>query len=154
MLKTNINRKRKKNIYRKVLALISHSRVDRHALLCLSVRRPSPNRSLITESFACSYTPLTVLLCFSSMDSDGDCGSDAGAEWVWVRRPAEAEAVAAAAGWPATDQEARPLKVVFASPARYFTDAAPIGNGRLGAMVWGGVESERLQLNRKSTAYP
>lgn len=88
------------------------------------------------------------------MDSDGDCGSDAGAEWVWVRRPAEAEAVAAAAGWPAAaaDEEARPLKVVFASPARYFTDAAPIGNGRLGAMVWGGVESERLQLNRKSTA--
>ncbi|CAO2168885.1 unnamed protein product [Urochloa humidicola] len=83
------------------------------------------------------------------MDSDDDCGSDAGAEWVWVRRPAEAEAVAAAAGWPAAaaDEEARPLKVVFASPARYFTDAAPIGNGRLGAMVWGGVESERLQLN-------
>ncbi|CAO2175615.1 unnamed protein product [Urochloa humidicola] len=83
------------------------------------------------------------------MDSDDDCGSDAGAEWVWVRRPAEAEAVAAAAGWPAAaaDEEARPLKVVFASPARYFTDAAPIGNGRLGAMVWGGVEYERLQLN-------
>ncbi|CAN6305447.1 unnamed protein product [Urochloa humidicola] len=83
------------------------------------------------------------------MDSDGDCSSDAGAEWVWVRQPAEAEAVAAAAGWPAAaaDEEARPLKVVFASPARYFTDAAPIGNGRLGAMVWGGVESERLQLN-------
>ncbi|CAN6311383.1 unnamed protein product [Urochloa humidicola] len=83
------------------------------------------------------------------MASDGDCGSDAGAEWVWVRRPAEAEAVAAAAGWPpaAADEETRPLKVVFASPARYFTDAAPIGNGRLGAMVWGGVESERLQLN-------
>jgi hypothetical protein len=59
-----------------------------------------------------------------------------------------AEAVAAAAGWPA-DEEARPLKVVFGSPAKYFTDAAPIGNGRLGAMVWGGVESERLQLNRK-----
>ncbi|CAN6299687.1 unnamed protein product [Urochloa humidicola] len=83
------------------------------------------------------------------MDSDGDCSSDAGAEWVWVRQPAEAEAVAAAAGWPAAaaDEEARPLKIVFASPARYFTDAAPIGNGRLGAMVWGGVESERLQLN-------
>ena len=87
------------------------------------------------------------------MDCDRDCGSDAGAEGVWVRRPVEAEAAAAAAGWPA-DEEARPLKVVFASPATYFTDAAPIGNGRLGAMVWGGVESERLQLNRKSTASP
>ncbi|KQK16351.1 hypothetical protein BRADI_1g28366v3 [Brachypodium distachyon] len=43
--------------------------------------------------------------------------------------------------------EERPLKVVFASPAEHFTDAAPIGNGSLGAMVWGGVASEKLQLN-------
>ena len=77
---------------------------------------------------------------------DGDGGSDAGGDWIRVRRPQEAEAVSAAAGWPVED--ARPLKVVFASPASYFTDAAPIGNGRLGAMVWGGVASERLQLNR------
>ncbi|XP_006662275.3 alpha-L-fucosidase 2-like [Oryza brachyantha] len=67
-------------------------------------------------------------------------------EWVWVRRPAEAEAVAAAAGWPPAE-EARPLEVTFASPAKYFTDAAPIGNGSLGALVWGGVASEKLQLN-------
>nr|AAK98716.1 Hypothetical protein [Oryza sativa Japonica Group] len=73
------------------------------------------------------------------MDGDG--------EWVWVRRPAEAEAVAAAAGWPTAEEEARPLEVVFASPSRYFTDAAPIGNGSLGALVWGGVASEKLQLN-------
>ncbi|XP_052169769.1 alpha-L-fucosidase 2-like [Oryza glaberrima] len=73
------------------------------------------------------------------MDGDG--------EWVWVRRPAEAEAVAAAAGWPTALEEARPLEVVFASPSRYFTDAAPIGNGSLGALVWGGVASEKLQLN-------
>ncbi|GJN18781.1 hypothetical protein PR202_gb05980 [Eleusine coracana subsp. coracana] len=76
-----------------------------------------------------------------------DDNRDAGSEWVWVRRPPEAEVVAVGAGWPAANQEERPLKVVFASPARYFTDAAPIGNGRLGAMIWGGVESERLQLN-------
>ncbi|KAL6643279.1 hypothetical protein ACP70R_021460 [Stipagrostis hirtigluma subsp. patula] len=44
-------------------------------------------------------------------------------------------------------EEDRPLKVVFASPAEHFTDAAPIGNGSLGAMVWGGVASEKLQLN-------
>lgn len=75
------------------------------------------------------------------MDGDG--------EWVWVRRPAEAEAVAAAAGWPTAEEEARPLEVVFASPSRYFTDAAPIGNGSLGALVWGGVASEKLQLNRE-----
>ncbi|KAK3412319.1 hypothetical protein EUGRSUZ_I01092 [Eucalyptus grandis] len=43
--------------------------------------------------------------------------------------------------------EPEPLKVTFGGPAKYFTDAAPIGNGRLGAMVWGGVASELLQLN-------
>ncbi|KAJ4716204.1 Alpha-L-fucosidase 2 [Melia azedarach] len=40
-----------------------------------------------------------------------------------------------------------PLKITFRGPAKYFTDAIPIGNGRLGAMVWGGVASETLQLN-------
>ena len=122
----------------------------------------SHSASPATRHFACQIFSVTVAASqvpcsctprFSPMDCDRDCGSDAGAEWVWVRRPVEAEAAAAAAGWPA-DEEARPLKVVFASPATYFTDAAPIGNGRLGAMVWGGVESERLQLNRKSTASP
>ncbi|KQJ96581.1 hypothetical protein BRADI_3g25226v3 [Brachypodium distachyon] len=79
------------------------------------------------------------------MDGDGGSDCDTGGEWIWVRRLQEAEAAAVAAGWQA--EESRPLKVVFASPAKYFTDAAPIGNGRLGAMVWGGVASERLQLN-------
>ncbi|KAI6701433.1 hypothetical protein NL676_015757 [Syzygium grande] len=32
--------------------------------------------------------------------------------------------------------DSEPLKVTFSGPAKYFTDAAPIGNGRLGAMVW------------------
>lgn len=40
-----------------------------------------------------------------------------------------------------------PLKVTFAEPATHWTDAIPIGNGRLGAMVWGGIPSELLQLN-------
>ncbi|CAL9178458.1 unnamed protein product [Musa hybrid cultivar] len=70
-------------------------------------------------------------------------------EWVWVRRPGEADAAewraAAAAG--ILDDEERPLKVVFTSPAAHWTDAAPLGNGRLGAMVWGGVASETIQLN-------
>ena len=50
--------------------------------------------------------------------------------------------------WADEDEDLRPLKVVFASPAEHFTDSAPIGNGSLGAMVWGGVASEKLQLNR------
>ncbi|CAD5185094.1 unnamed protein product [Musa acuminata subsp. malaccensis] len=70
-------------------------------------------------------------------------------DWVWVGRPGEADAAewraAAAAGLQ--DEVERPLKVVFTSPAAHWTDAAPLGNGRLGAMVWGGVASETIQLN-------
>ena len=35
----------------------------------------------------------------------------------------------------------------YKQPAAKWTEALPIGNGRLGAMVFGGVETERLQLN-------
>lgn len=35
----------------------------------------------------------------------------------------------------------------YASPATAWTEALPIGNGRLGAMVFGGPGAERLQLN-------
>ncbi|MBD2848114.1 glycoside hydrolase N-terminal domain-containing protein [Paenibacillus sp. IB182496] len=39
------------------------------------------------------------------------------------------------------------MKIQFDKPARYWTEALPVGNGRLGAMVFGGGESERLALN-------
>nr|XP_043627326.1 alpha-L-fucosidase 2-like [Erigeron canadensis] len=45
------------------------------------------------------------------------------------------------------ENEKRELKVVFNEEAKYWTDAAPIGNGRLGAMIWGGVTSETINLN-------
>jgi alpha-L-fucosidase 2 len=35
----------------------------------------------------------------------------------------------------------------YRTPAEHWMDALPVGNGRLGAMVFGGVVSERLQLN-------
>ncbi|MBC7784065.1 MAG: glycoside hydrolase family 95 protein [Burkholderiales bacterium] len=35
----------------------------------------------------------------------------------------------------------------YKKPADVWTEALPVGNGRLGAMVFGGVDSERLQLN-------
>ncbi|MET0419688.1 MAG: glycoside hydrolase family 95 protein [Actinoplanes sp.] len=35
----------------------------------------------------------------------------------------------------------------FPEPARAWTDALPLGNGRLGAMCFGGVERDRFQLN-------
>ncbi|MHC4084915.1 MAG: glycoside hydrolase family 95 protein [Planctomycetota bacterium] len=35
----------------------------------------------------------------------------------------------------------------YSRPAEKWTEAMPIGNGRLGAMVFGGIEDERLQFN-------
>jgi alpha-L-fucosidase 2 len=39
------------------------------------------------------------------------------------------------------------LKLWYTRPAEVWTEALPIGNGRLGAMVFGGTSRERLQLN-------
>ena len=35
----------------------------------------------------------------------------------------------------------------YRHPAGEWTEALPVGNGRLGAMVFGGVKTERIQLN-------
>lgn len=35
----------------------------------------------------------------------------------------------------------------YGQPAKYFEEALPIGNGRMGAMVYGGVHREKLSLN-------
>ena len=40
-----------------------------------------------------------------------------------------------------------PATLWFDRPAAKWTEALPIGNGRLGAMVFGGPGAERLQLN-------
>ncbi len=40
-----------------------------------------------------------------------------------------------------------PLKLWYPRPATQWVEALPLGNGRLGAMVWGGGRTERLQLN-------
>jgi alpha-L-fucosidase 2 len=40
-----------------------------------------------------------------------------------------------------------PLSLWYNKPAKDWVEALPIGNGRLGAMVFGGVTQERLQLN-------
>ena len=40
-----------------------------------------------------------------------------------------------------------PLSLWYRRPATVWTEALPLGNGRLGAMVFGGIDSERLQLN-------
>jgi alpha-L-fucosidase 2 len=39
------------------------------------------------------------------------------------------------------------LKLWYKQPAKQWTEALPIGNGRLGAMIYGGVQREQLQIN-------
>lgn len=40
-----------------------------------------------------------------------------------------------------------PLALSYPTPARCWEEALPVGNGRLGGMVFGGVSTERIQLN-------
>ena len=42
---------------------------------------------------------------------------------------------------------ASPLALWYRQPARRWLEALPVGNGRLGAMVFGGVTEDRLELN-------
>jgi len=48
------------------------------------------------------------------------------------------------------------LTLWYEQPARSWTEALPVGNGRLGAMVYGGVGEERVQLNEDTlwTGHP
>lgn len=39
------------------------------------------------------------------------------------------------------------LKLWYRKPAKVWTEALPVGNGRLGAMIFGGVKNELIQLN-------
>lgn len=42
------------------------------------------------------------------------------------------------------------LRLSYDRPAQTWTEALPLGNGRLGAMVFGGPEDERLQINEST----
>lgn len=48
------------------------------------------------------------------------------------------------------------MNIQFQSPAVYWVEALPVGNGRLGAMVFGGIEKERIALNEDTlwSGYP
>ncbi len=49
-----------------------------------------------------------------------------------------------------TNTTANNLVLWYHKPAQAWTDALPVGNGRLGAMVFGGVKQERIQLNEET----
>ncbi len=46
-----------------------------------------------------------------------------------------------------TSAPAEPLSLWYRQPAKQWVEALPVGNGRIGAMIFGGVNEERLQLN-------
>ena len=52
--------------------------------------------------------------------------------------------------------QTNPLRLWYDRPATNWNEALPLGNGRLGAMVFGGVPHERLQLNEATlySGYP
>jgi alpha-L-fucosidase 2 len=49
-----------------------------------------------------------------------------------------------------TTKAQQDLKLWYQKPASNWNEALPVGNGRLGAMVFGGIEEELLQLNEES----
>ena len=52
---------------------------------------------------------------------------------------------------PSQGQETIPdMKIWFNKPAATWNEALPVGNGSLGAMIFGGPSTERLQLNEES----
>lgn len=48
---------------------------------------------------------------------------------------------------PAKAADENALKLWYEQPASKWTEALPIGNGRMGAMIFGGVTNERIQFN-------
>ena len=42
------------------------------------------------------------------------------------------------------------LKLIYDKPANYWEEALPIGNGRLGAMIFGGLSEDKIQLNEET----
>jgi alpha-L-fucosidase 2 len=53
-------------------------------------------------------------------------------------------------GFCAFSQQTSPLKLWYNKPSAEWVEALPVGNGRIGAMVFGGVEEELLQLNEST----
>jgi alpha-L-fucosidase 2 len=53
-------------------------------------------------------------------------------------------------GPPAIHAASPETRIWMDAPARNFTESTPLGNGRLGAMMFGGIDEERIVLNESS----
>ncbi|MGH9632373.1 MAG: glycoside hydrolase family 95 protein, partial [Bryobacteraceae bacterium] len=51
------------------------------------------------------------------------------------------------AGTKASGPPGEPLSLWYREPATQWVEALPVGKGRLGAMIFGGIEHERIQFN-------
>ena len=58
-----------------------------------------------------------------------------------------AAAAIACAAQPSLPSDFSDCVLWYDTPAELWTEALPVGNGRLGAMVFGRVDEERIQLN-------
>lgn len=66
-----------------------------------------------------------------------------------MRRRSFLQSLGAAVAAPSTPQS-NPLRIWFDEPGKTFQESLPLGNGRLGAMIFGGVNEERIVLNESS----
>ncbi|KAK1418241.1 hypothetical protein QVD17_27384 [Tagetes erecta] len=68
-------------------------------------------------------------------------------EWVMVKPVLDKDLWNPSSSSSSNATENKSLKVRFNEEAKHWTDAIPIGNGHLGAMVWGAVAVETINLN-------
>jgi len=69
---------------------------------------------------------------------------------VFKTRKGESYAITTASAQKPNSAAQGKWKLWYDRPAQKWTEALPIGNGRLGAMVFGGTTTERIQLNEDS----
>src|SRR5215470_19159540 len=68
----------------------------------------------------------------------------------WAVRPAPVENQAATSTAPQATLQSGAMTLWHAQPAPQWDHATPVGNGRLGAMIFGQTNRERIQLNEKT----
>lgn len=53
-------------------------------------------------------------------------------------------------GYSGFTQNSQPMKLIYDKPATQWEQALPLGNGKIGAMVFGGIAEELIQLNEST----
>ena len=70
--------------------------------------------------------------------------------WTWIALATTCILLVGGTNLLAASGESGDLKLWYREPATQWTQALPVGNGRIGAMVFGGVDEARFQLNEDS----